>query len=82
MDYSPGIQFQIILINMEEAKELTMSNQPKKINKSSAGVDPSSTYKFPPMIILWDLKLERPKNWPWGWGYLNLKQIMQQNMQQ
>ena len=30
MDYSPGIQFQTSLINMEEAKELTMSNQPEK----------------------------------------------------
>ena len=30
MEYSPGIQFQTSLINMEEAKELTMSNQPEK----------------------------------------------------
>ena len=30
MDYSPGMQFQTSLINMEEAKELTMSNQPEK----------------------------------------------------
>ena len=30
MDYSPGIQFQKSPINMEEAKELTMSNQPEK----------------------------------------------------
>ena len=29
MDYSQGIQFQTSLINMEEAKELTMNNQPK-----------------------------------------------------
>ena len=28
MDYIPGIQFQTSIINMEEAKELTMSNQP------------------------------------------------------
>ena len=28
MDYSPGIKFQTSLINMEEAKELTMNNQP------------------------------------------------------
>ena len=27
MDYSPGIQFQTSLINMEEAKELAMNNQ-------------------------------------------------------
>ena len=30
MDYSPGINFQTSLINMEEAKELTMKNQPGK----------------------------------------------------
>ena len=30
MDYSPGIQFETSIINMEEAKELTMSNQPEK----------------------------------------------------
>ena len=30
MDYSQGIQFQISLINMEEAKEITTNNQPGK----------------------------------------------------
>ena len=30
MDYSPGIQFQTSLVNMEEAKELTMNNQQKR----------------------------------------------------
>ena len=30
MDYIPGIQFQTSIINMEEAKELTTSNQPGK----------------------------------------------------
>ena len=30
MEYSPGIQFQTSLINMVEAKELTMRNQPEK----------------------------------------------------
>ena len=30
MDYSPGIQFQTSLINMEESKEITMINQPEK----------------------------------------------------
>ena len=29
MDYSPGIQFQTILINMDESKSLTTSNQPE-----------------------------------------------------
>ena len=30
MDYSTGIQFQTSIINKEEAKELTMINQPEK----------------------------------------------------
>ena len=30
MDYSPGIQFQISIINVEEAKESTTINQPEK----------------------------------------------------
>ena len=30
MEYSPGIQFQTSIINMEEGKELTMSNQLEK----------------------------------------------------
>ena len=29
MDYSPGIKFQTSIISIEEAKELTMSNQPE-----------------------------------------------------
>ena len=33
MDYSPGIQFETSIINMEEAKELTMKNEPKKKQK-------------------------------------------------
>ena len=40
MGYSPGIQFQTILINMYEAKALAMNNQPGKStdNKNGAGV--------------------------------------------
>ena len=30
MDYSKGIQFQTSIVNMEEAKELTMNNQQKR----------------------------------------------------
>ena len=44
VDYSTGIKFQTSLINMEEAKELTMRNQPEKNKKAGAGVAPSSTY--------------------------------------
>ena len=81
MDYSSGIQFQTSLINMEMAKALTMSNQPKKSNKSGVGVAPSSTHELPQRISLWDLQLEYPKKRPWGWGYLNPKQIRQQKIQ-
>ena len=82
IDYSQGIQFQTSIINKEEAKELTMNNQPKKSNRRSAGVSPSSTYGFPPRISLWGLQLEKPKNWPWKWRYLNWKQRSQQKIQQ
>ena len=82
MDYSQGIQFETSIINMEEAQELTMKNQPKKSNRRGAGVDPSSTCGFPPRIALWDLQLERPTNWPWIWRYLNPKQRRQQKIQQ
>ena len=30
IDYSPGMQFQISLINMDKSKEITMNNQPVK----------------------------------------------------
>ena len=42
-DYSPGIRFKKILVNMDEAKALTKNNQLGKINQSKeddAGVDP------------------------------------------
>ena len=61
MDYSQGIQFETSIINMEEAKELTMNNQQKKSNKSGAGVAPSSPHELLQKIALWDLQLERPK---------------------
>ena len=34
MDYSQGIQFETSIINMEEAKKLTMNNQPKKATEA------------------------------------------------
>ena len=42
MGYNPGIQFQTILINMGEAKALTMNNQPGKSmdNKNGVGMAP------------------------------------------
>ena len=49
MDYSPGIQFQTGLINMDEAKSVTMNNQPGKstYKKNRAGVAPQSTNVSP-----------------------------------
>ena len=40
----------------------------KRSNKSGSGLDPSSTYEFPPRIALWDLQLERPKKLALGMG--------------
>ena len=31
MEYSPGVQFQTSIINMDEANALTMSDQPVKL---------------------------------------------------
>ena len=82
VDYSSGMQFETSLINIEEAKELTMKKKPEKGNKSGASMAPSSTDELLQRISLWEFQLERPKHWPWGWGYLNPKQKWQQNMQQ
>ena len=61
MDYSQGIKFETNIINMEEAQEPTMNNQPVKSNKIGASVAPSSTHKLLQRIALWGLQLERPK---------------------
>ena len=60
IDYSQGIQFETSIIIMEETQELTMNNQPKKINKSGAGVSPSSTHELLQRISQWESQLERP----------------------
>ena len=39
MDYSAGILFQTIIINMKQAQELTKNNQPEKLNISGAFFD-------------------------------------------
>ena len=61
MEYSQEIHFETSIIDMEEAQELTMNNQPKKINKHGAGMAPSSTHGLLQRIALWDLQLESPK---------------------
>ena len=85
MDYSPGICFQKSLVNMYKAKALTKNNQLGKRIRSKndgASVAPSSTYELPQMIALWVFLVKRPKNCPWGWGYLYPRQRMQNNMQE
>ena len=39
MNYNTGIQFQISIINREEAKEITMSNQLGKLIDKKSGAD-------------------------------------------
>ena len=77
MDYSVGILFQTSVINVKQAQELTKNNQPEKWNISGAVVAPSSTPELVQRIALWDLQCKRPKNWLWGWRYLNPKQRRQ-----
>ena len=82
MEYIPWIQFQTSIINMEEGKEITMSNQLE--NKEQKRCQCGSikhlrvSYKDYPL----GLAIRKAKNWPWRWGYLDLKQRSQQKMQQ
>ena len=82
VDYSQGIKFETSIINIKEAQEIKTNNQPKESNRSGAGVDPSTAHGLLQRIALWDFQLERTKNQPWGWRYLNPKQRRQQKMQQ
>ena len=61
MEYSTGILFQTSIINMEQAQELTMNNQPEKWNKSGAVVAPSSTPELVQRIALWDCNTKGQK---------------------
>ena len=76
MDYSQGVQFQTSLINMEEAKELTTDNKQKQCRCGS--IKHLRIYSKDCPVVL---AVRNAKNWSWGWGYLNLKQIRQHNMQ-
>ena len=77
-----GYSFKQVSSTWKRQNHPPWSINQKRSNKSGAGVDPSSTYELPQRISLWDLQLETPKNWPWGWGYLDPKQRRQKNMQQ
>ena len=63
MDFSPGIQFQTSIINMDEAKALTMNNQ------SGKSTDKKNTV---PVWILEHLRITS-KEFPIGLYYQNAK---------
>ena len=80
MDYIPGINFQTSLINMEEAKELTMSNQPEKKQQKRCRCGSIKELRVSSEDFPVGLSIRKAKNGPWGWGYLNPKQRRQHNM--
>ena len=82
MEYSPGIQFQTILINMEEAKALTTSNHMVKKQPNWCWCGSINHLQVTSKYFLVGLEIGKAKIWPWGWGYLNTDKIMQQNIQQ
>ena len=76
MEYSQGIQFQTSLINMEEAKEITMNNQ-KKLCRCGSVKHLHIFSKDCPVGIA----IRNAKNRPWRWRHLNPKQTRHQKMQ-
>ena len=76
MDYSQGIQFQTGLVNMEEAKELTMNNQQKLCRCGSIKNLRISSKDCPV-----GLAIRKAKNWPWRQRHINWKQRRQKKMQ-
>ena len=64
MDYSPWIQLQTIIVDINEAKALAMKNQPGKStdNKNVSGVSPQSTYVSPQINALQGFPTEMLKN--------------------
>ena len=75
MDYSKGIQFQISLVNMEEAQELTMKNQQKQC-KCGSVKHLRISFKDCPV----GLAIRKAKNRPWRRRHLNWKQRSHQKM--
>ena len=74
-----------ILVVIEESKALTKSNQPKKSNQKqqircwcgSIKHLHITTRDFHVGLSYW-----KAKNWPWGWGYIKIRQIRQHKTQQ
>ena len=81
MDYSPGIQFQTSIINMKEAKELTMSNQSEKKQKKRCRCGSINhlqvTSKDYPVV----LAIRKAKNLALGVGLSQYKAKKAQQMQ-
>ena len=64
VDYSTVMQFKTSLINMEEATELIIINQPeKKQQKRCQCVSIEHLQVLLQGFSLWDLQLEGPENW-------------------
>ena len=80
--YSPGIQFQTSLIIMEEAKELTIRNQPEKKQQKRYQCGSIKHLQLSSKDCPVGLAIRNAKNWPWVWVYLNMKQRRRQKMQQ
>ena len=74
VDYSPGIQLKISLINMEEEKEFTMSNQLEKKQQKRCRCGSIKHLQVSSKDFPVGLAIRKAKNWPWGWGYLNMNQ--------
>ena len=82
MDCSPGIQFQTSLINMEQAKELTMRSQPEKKQQKPCRYGSIKHSLVSSKYFPVGLAIRKAENWPWGWVCLNLNQRKQHKMQQ
>ena len=64
MDYIPVIFFENNLINVNESKTPTKSNQLEKYKeKIGVGAAPSRTYGLPENISLWEFLFGGPKCW-------------------
>ena len=63
MEYSICIQFQTSIVNMEEAKSLTINNQPRKYmdKKNGASMATQSTYVSPQRNALQGFPTETQK---------------------
>ena len=66
VDYSPGIQCQPSLMNMEEAKELTMINQPEKKQLKRCRCGFIKQLRVFSKDCPVGLAIRKAEHWPWG----------------